>query len=113
VADLRQIFIIEGVVTVVAGLVAPIFLIDFPEKARFLNTREKHIAITRVRLEKEAKEVKHLTAKETLIGLLDWKIGSYSILYFFCASSVYSLAFFQPIILMQGNTGLCWLFFNR
>jgi hypothetical protein len=41
-------FIIEGVVTVVAGLVAPLLLIEFPERAKFLNDRKKHIARERI-----------------------------------------------------------------
>lgn len=71
----RWIFIIEGVITIVAGLAAPLFLIEFPEKASFITERQKHIAQTRVRLEKESKEVKHPSFKETLIMLIDWKIG--------------------------------------
>lgn len=71
----RWIFIIEGAVTIVAGLLSPLFLIEFPEKATFLTKRQKHIAQTRVRLEKESKEIKHASFKETLIMLIDWKVG--------------------------------------
>ncbi|KAF2018172.1 MFS general substrate transporter [Aaosphaeria arxii CBS 175.79] len=98
----RWIFIIEGIVTIVAGLVSPFFLIEFPERVTFLTPRQKHIAITRVRQERENTEVVHPTAKESLKMLFDWKIGVYSIQYFISASSVYSLAFFKPIILRQG-----------
>ena len=98
----KQIFLIEGIVTVVAGLIAPFFLIEFPEKVKFLNAREKHIAATRVLLEKQGKEVYHPTTKETLVMLMDWKIGCYALQYFICASSVYSLAFFYPIIVREG-----------
>ena len=34
--------------------------------------------------------------------LMDWKIAMYSIQYFVAASSVYSLAYFKPIILREG-----------
>jgi sugar phosphate permease len=34
--------------------------------------------------------------------LADWKLLLYALMYFIQASSVYSLAFFAPIILMQG-----------
>ena len=72
---MRAQFIIEGVVTVVAGLVAPLFLVEFPEKARFLTPRQQHIALTRVRLEAQSKEIKHLTWRESLVMMLDWKLG--------------------------------------
>lgn len=74
-AGWRWIFIIEGIATIVAGLVAPLFLVEFPERVRFLTDRQKHIALTRVRIEKESKEIKHPTLKETLVMLMDWKLG--------------------------------------
>ncbi|KAF2738876.1 retrograde regulation protein 2 [Polyplosphaeria fusca] len=98
----RWIFIIEGVATVVAGLVAPFFLIEFPERVGFLTDRQKHIAVTRVSLEKQGAHLEHLTFMQSLAMLLDWKVGVYCIQYFVAASSVYSLAFFQPIILREG-----------
>lgn len=60
--------------TVAAGLVAPLLLIEFPEKAKFLNEREKHIARERVLLERQNKEVVHPTLKETMVMLVDWKL---------------------------------------
>ncbi|EON68750.1 hypothetical protein W97_08008 [Coniosporium apollinis CBS 100218] len=98
----RWIFIIEGIATVVAGFVAPFFLIDFPEKARFLDERQKHIATARVALGRRSHEFQHPTVGQTFKMLMDWKIGVYCIQYFVAASSVYSLAYFQPIILRQG-----------
>lgn len=98
----RWIFIIEGIATIVAGLLSPLFLIEFPEKATFLNERQKHIALTRVRLEKEAKVIKYSTFQERFIMLLDWKVGLYAFQYFVAGTSVYSLSFFQPVILRDG-----------
>lgn len=98
----RWIFIIEGIATIVAGLIAPFFLIEFPEKVKFLTDRQKHIATTRVTMERRGAHTEHATIGETLTMLLDWKLGIYCIQYFVAASSVYSLAFFQPIILRNG-----------
>lgn len=67
--------IIEGLFTIVAGSVSPFFLIEFPERAGFLNEREKYVALERVRLENERRDIHHPTAKETLVMLADWKIG--------------------------------------
>lgn len=98
----RWIFIIEGIATVVAGLISPLFLIEFPERVTFLNPREKHIATTRVKIDKGREDVVHPNVKQVCVMLLDWKLGLYSIQYFVAASSVYSLAYFQPIILREG-----------
>jgi hypothetical protein len=97
--------IIEGVATIAAGFIAPIFLIEFPEKARFLDERQKHIATSRLLLEKQDKEVVHPTVKQSLVMLLDWKIGLYGLQYFVQASSVYSLAFCEYI--PAGRTDYC------
>lgn len=88
----RWIFIIEGVVTVVAGLIAPFFLVEceycvsratsctllivaVPEKVKFLNDRQKHIAMTRVSMEKKGAHTEHATISQSLRMLADWKLG--------------------------------------
>ncbi|KIX10367.1 uncharacterized protein Z518_01449 [Rhinocladiella mackenziei CBS 650.93] len=98
----RWIFIIEGIVTVVAGMVSPWFLVEFPEKAKWLTPRQRHIAQARLQADKAAKEYVHPTFKESMKMLWDWKLIIYSVQYFVAASSVYSLAYFKPIILRQG-----------
>lgn len=45
-----------------------------PEKVRFLTDRQKHIAITRVSMEKSGKQFEHATVKETLRMMWDWKL---------------------------------------
>ncbi|CAG8961792.1 hypothetical protein HYFRA_00006335 [Hymenoscyphus fraxineus] len=98
----RWIFIIEGIATIVAGFASPFFLIEFPERVNFLNSRQKHIALNRIKIDKDAEEVVHVSVTETLKMLLDWKLWLYMLAYFICASTAYSLAFFTPIILRQG-----------
>jgi MFS family permease len=70
----RWIFIIEGIVTIAAGLIGPLFLVEFPERVTWLNDREKHIAIRRVRVEKDKTEVVHATAMQSLKMMKDWKL---------------------------------------
>ena len=98
----RWIFICQGAFTVAAGLLAPLFLGDFPEKARFLSERERHIATKRIALERAGQDYEHPTFFQALKFLVDWKVGFYCLQYFVSASSVYSLAYFIPIILRQG-----------
>jgi len=98
----RWIFIVEGVATIAVGALGPIFLIEFPEKVNWLNSRERHIAITRVKVDKSREVIVKPTTKEMFTMLLDWKLALFSVQYFISASSVYSLAYFQPIILREG-----------
>ncbi|CAH0043361.1 unnamed protein product [Clonostachys solani] len=101
-AGWRWIFIIEGAFTVAVGIVAMFLLVDFPEKATFLNPREKHIAANRVHADQVSREYEHPTVKQALSMLKDWKVGVYTLIYFVPASSVYSLSYFKTIILNEG-----------
>ncbi|KAF2753513.1 retrograde regulation protein 2 [Pseudovirgaria hyperparasitica] len=98
----RWIFIIEGIATIVAGIISPFFLVEFPEKAKWLTPRQRNIAICRMQIDKEARQFVHPTFKESMRMLWDWKLAVYSMQYFVAASSVYSLSYFQPIILREG-----------
>ncbi|CEL07812.1 hypothetical protein ASPCAL10966 [Aspergillus calidoustus] len=98
----RWIFIIEGAVTIAAGFIAIFTLGQFPEKASWLSSREKRTALTRIANQHGGREYEHITVKQSLVYLMDWKLGFYALQYFICASSVYSLAFFMPIILREG-----------
>ncbi|KAK7188036.1 hypothetical protein DPSP01_011921 [Paraphaeosphaeria sporulosa] len=103
----RWIFLVEGMITIVAGLLSPIFLVDFPEKAGFLTDRQKYIATSRVSLEQEGAHAEHVSFKDSLKILWDWKIGVYCVQHFVVASSIYSLNFFLPIIL-RDNLGFSY-----
>ncbi|KEF54699.1 uncharacterized protein A1O9_09141 [Exophiala aquamarina CBS 119918] len=98
----RWIFIIEGAITVACGLLAPIFLGEFPEKTRWLTERQRHIATLRIANERSGREYEHPSLWQGLRMLMDWKVGVYALQYYVAASSVYSLAYFIPIILRQG-----------
>jgi hypothetical protein len=45
------------------------------EKVTFLTERQKHIAVTRVTMEKKGAHKDHASAKEMLRMLMDWKLG--------------------------------------
>ncbi|KAJ5960049.1 uncharacterized protein N7479_007199 [Penicillium vulpinum] len=98
----RWIFIIEGIATIVAGIAAAFFLVQFPDKASWLKPRQKEIAIARLSIDKQSREYKHPSLKEAFVMMRDWKLIVYSIQYFIAASGVYSIAYFQPIILRDG-----------
>jgi hypothetical protein len=44
----RWIFIIEGLVTVVAAIVSKFLIVDWPEKSRFLNDQERALLLARL-----------------------------------------------------------------
>lgn len=44
----RWIFIIEGLITVVAAVAAKFLVVDWPEKSRFLNEKERALLLYRL-----------------------------------------------------------------
>ncbi|PGH23922.1 hypothetical protein AJ80_01984 [Polytolypa hystricis UAMH7299] len=101
-AGWRWIFIVEGMLTVVVGIAALYFLTDFPENAKWLSDREKHIAQSRIMTDQAARKYVHPTVKESLKMMVDWKMAVYAFQYFVAASGVYSMSYFKSIILKDG-----------
>ncbi|KPI44191.1 putative transporter [Cyphellophora attinorum] len=98
----RWIFIVEGIFTIVLAVAVPFTLVEFPEKARFLNDRERHIATERLLEGQSREEIKHPGITEVLKMLVDWKLLIYCFPYYVCGSSIYAMSYFAPIILRQG-----------
>lgn len=73
--DFQQFFIIEAIATVVSDILAIFYLCDFPETAKFLSTRERHIAVARVRIDESKRAYVHPTIREYLEMILDWKLA--------------------------------------
>ena len=70
----RWIFIIEGLLTIVAAAIAKLFIVDWPEKAKILNETEREL-LTR-RLQKDASEatMDQLNGATVRRIFIDWKI---------------------------------------
>lgn len=98
----RWIYIIEGLLTIVAAVACLFTVPQFPEKATWLTDRERHIATARITVDRGEEEWKQPTTKQSLKLLLDPKLLVTSWMYFATASSSYSISFFFPIILTQG-----------
>ncbi|KAI1814692.1 MFS general substrate transporter [Poronia punctata] len=97
----RNIFFFEGVITVLAGLVAPIILPQSPESSTYLTERERWIAAERVRLEHKAHshekvEMKHIKRAVSNINNYICAGG-----FFFINVTVQGLSVFLPTILRE------------
>ncbi|KIV90145.1 hypothetical protein PV10_07485 [Exophiala mesophila] len=97
----RWIYIIEGIVTIVVAIIAPPFMMEFPQKARMLSERQRHIAIKRLETENVSTSGNH-SIKEFLGLLLDKKLIVFAFQYYVATVSVYALGYFQPLILRDG-----------
>lgn len=102
-AGWRWILIMEGIITIAMGIVAYIFIVDFPEKAantwNFLTEEEVQLVIARINADRHDVVVPPFKLTEYLSHAKDWKIWFFAAN--FCLTSVinYSVAYFLPIVL--------------
>lgn len=84
-------FIIEGGLAVIAGLVTFFYLDDTPQQARFLSAEEKQALITQLAGEEEKK-----TASRFTDAITNGRVWQLAIIYMTIQIAVYGLIFFLP-----------------
>ncbi|KAL3442334.1 major facilitator superfamily domain-containing protein [Aspergillus insuetus] len=107
-AGWRWIFILEGILTVLVGVVAPFFMHDFPETAKFLTEEERQYVIHSLRsqtaghdLAREGvvEEQAKFRMKYVLDALTDWQIYVGLFMYWGITCPLYGISFFLPSII--------------
>lgn len=86
--DVSRIFIVEGLATVVIGLILPFILPDSPDRAKFMTQQEKAFYVRRLQLDYNTGGTDSEGYKNKYLwqALKDWKI--YLITVVFCGNSV-------------------------
>ncbi|ORY63356.1 major facilitator superfamily transporter [Pseudomassariella vexata] len=99
----RWIFIMEGIITCLIGIVGYWLLVDFPDSNRkswnFLNAEELAWIVKRVNADRGDAVTPKFELKRFLGAGLDWKIWAYAMIFFNTTTITYALAYFLPIIL--------------
>lgn len=101
----RWIYIIEGAITILVAIAAYFIVVDFPHSERntFLSSREKAFVVHRLAEDRgKESETDKVTWKVILNTAKDWKIWSFSLMYFAGAAGSYAFNLFLPIILQDG-----------
>ncbi|KAJ5308906.1 hypothetical protein PENANT_c013G03882 [Penicillium antarcticum] len=102
-AGWEWIFIIEGLLTCILGIVSYVFLVDFPERApkswKFLNETEAQFVIARIENDRADASVEPFSMGKYLANGKDSKVWAYAALYMLTTTNSYSIAYFLPIIL--------------
>lgn len=76
----RWIYIIEGAFTILAGLVAWFFLVDFPQQAKFLEEHERERVIERLNEDRGDGDHDGLSAAKIWKHLSDWKVWGFGLI---------------------------------
>ncbi|KAF2200166.1 MFS general substrate transporter, partial [Delitschia confertaspora ATCC 74209] len=101
-------FIVQGAVTVVLGVVTYWWMVDFPERSWrswwFLTPEESRIAASRIEKDRGDVEVEEFAWRKVLVHAKDPKVYGFCCMYFLQNLVSTSLSYFLPIIL-QGGMG--------
>jgi MFS transporter, ACS family, tartrate transporter len=98
----QWLFVLEGIPSILLGIVSWFYLTDRPEKADWLTMEQKAWLAGRLKAEAAAKEaVKHMTLGEALSSS---KVIALSMIYFGFVAALYGMQFWLPTIVK--NFGL-------
>jgi len=96
------IFILEGLVTVIAGAVSFFIIQDFPDTAKFLTEPERAFVIRRLQADDQFSAAgEELRWKDIFKSILDWKTWVGMLLYMGADGPLYAFSLFLPSIINQ------------
>lgn len=95
----RNIFFFEGLITILIGLVAPVWLPASPTTCRFLTDRERRIAAERLRRESRAQPDERVTLADVRRAVLCVHNYTCALGFFLVNITVQGLSVFLPTIL--------------
>ena len=103
----RYMFLIQGLIAVVFGVLTYVWIIDFPENAHrtpwFLTKEEQALAVARIEADRADVEPGVFSWRgEVLRHALDPKVWGFAVLFFLLNLVSTSLSYFLPIILRGG-----------
>ncbi|TBU37694.1 MFS general substrate transporter [Dichomitus squalens] len=91
------IFIIEGIITVVVGVIAFFVLVDFPNTARFLTPEERTYVIHRKKVDNSSVgEDEHFALRHVWEAFTDWQVWLISLVNMTVLTAVYGISLFLP-----------------
>jgi nitrate/nitrite transporter NarK len=96
------IFILEGLATVIVGIVSYWMVHDFPDNATFLTPDDRARVIRRLKADKQS-SAEHEEFKMSYFwaSVTDWKTWCFAIIYMGCDGALYAFSLFLPTIIAQ------------
>ncbi|KAG8219182.1 MFS general substrate transporter [Butyriboletus roseoflavus] len=94
------IFIIEGLLTVVVGLIAFFVIVDFPSTATFLTPKERAYLVWRKKYDNSSVgEEEHFALRHVIAAFTDWQVYLQMLVYMSIIAPLYGITFFLPTII--------------
>ncbi|KAI1434396.1 retrograde regulation protein 2 [Xylaria sp. CBS 124048] len=102
----RYMFLVQGLISIVLGLITYFWMVDFPEHAHrsfwFLSTDEQELAVARIKADRKDVEVETFAWSKLLVHAKDPKIYGFAVMFFLLNIVSTSLSYFLPSILQSG-----------
>ncbi|KAG2006993.1 high-affinity nicotinic acid transporter [Coprinopsis cinerea AmutBmut pab1-1] len=95
----RWIFIVEGILTVVLGVLTFFFIPGFPDENKFLNAEQTAFVIKRINEDRGDALPDAITVRQVAVHLRDWTLWAYGIIALCSSMSGTVVVYFLPIIL--------------
>lgn len=96
------IFIIEGLVTVVLGIISFWMVYDFPDKASFLTATDRKRVLRRLALDQQASSrAESWTRMYVWATLSDWKLYVGALTYAGAGAPIYAFSLFVPTVIKE------------
>jgi MFS family permease len=99
----QWLFLVEGIPSILAGLITLRFLADNPSKARFLNDGEKKLVLKRLE-EEEALKEKNSSDRHWFDAFRSAPIWQFSLAYFGLTAGNYGITFWLPQVIKETIT---------
>ncbi|KAL1969447.1 hypothetical protein VTN77DRAFT_8885 [Rasamsonia byssochlamydoides] len=92
----RWVFILEGILTILVGILSFFTVTDFPREAKWLTPEEKEFVLAKTRANESHKV--SVTFKDIVTFFMDIKVYFAAIMYFAIVVPIYSMSYFLPTI---------------
>ncbi|KAJ7461088.1 MFS general substrate transporter [Mycena latifolia] len=94
------IFILEGIATVLVGILAFFILVDFPATANFLTLEERSFVVRRKKYDNSSVgEEEHFEVRHLVQALVDWQVWLHILIYMSIVGPLYGITLFLPTII--------------
>lgn len=93
-------FILEGIATVLVGIVSYWMVHDFPDEATFLSDDDRRRVVRRLKEDKQS-SAEHEQFKMAYFwaSVKDWKTWAFAVIYMGCDGPLYAFSLFLPTII--------------
>ncbi|KAI1101472.1 MFS general substrate transporter [Jackrogersella minutella] len=100
------IFILEGLLTIVFGVISFWMVHDFPDQATFLSDQDRARVVRRLKLDQQSSaEHEEWKMSYLIAGLKDWKMWLGMVIYMGCDMPLYAFSLFLPSIIQELGWG--------